>query len=166
MELDAVDGPVAVAEPHHQAALGLRGHRQAGGQALARHHQRVVAAGTEWVPHAAVEVAPVVAVRGNVDTQEWARKLPLTHVLEARGTSLYVIHNLQELDLDPGAAGFGVVISGHSHKPLHFEKAGVLYINPGSAGPRRFNLPVTVARLDIRKKPWHVDYIRCDGGPP
>jgi len=96
------------------------------------------------------EIAPVTAVRGNVDSGAWARKIPLTNVLEAGEVSIYVLHILQDLDLKPEAAGFSVVISGHSHKPLQEAKNGVLYFNPGSAGPRRFSLPVSVGRLKIR----------------
>jgi putative phosphoesterase len=106
-------------------------------------------------------VAPVVAVRGNVDTAAWATHLPATAVAEAGGTLIYVLHDLNELDLDPAAAGFGVVVSGHSHQPGHAERAGVLYVNPGSAGRRRFKLPVTVARLDFGATPWRVEFINC-----
>ncbi len=92
-------------------------------------------------------IAPVTAVRGNVDTEAWAKKIPLTDVLEVDGISIYALHILQHLDLNPKAAGFQVVISGHSHVPKLEEKNGVLYFNPGSAGPRRFKLPVTVGKL-------------------
>lgn len=95
------------------------------------------------------EIAPVVAVRGNVDTGAWADKFPMDEVVNVQGRHLYVLHNLNEIDLDPVAAGFDAVISGHSHKPAIQNKAGVLYLNPGSAGPRRFTLPVAVAGLDI-----------------
>jgi putative phosphoesterase len=94
-------------------------------------------------------IAPVTAVRGNVDIDAWARKIPATNVLEVGAASLYVLHNLNELDLDPGVAGFAAVISGHTHQPKQESRDGVLYFNPGSAGPRRFNLPVTVGRLRI-----------------
>jgi putative phosphoesterase len=106
-------------------------------------------------------VAPVVAVRGNIDTGAWAPALPATAVVEVGGTLIYVLHDLNELDLDPAAAGFGVVVSGHSHKPASTERSGVLYVNPGSAGSRRFKLPVTVARLDLGRKPWNVEFINC-----
>jgi hypothetical protein len=79
----------------------------------------------------------------------WARKLPETEVVEIAGISIYVLHDLAQLDLKPEAAGFNVVISGHSHKPKQETRAGVLYFNPGSAGPRRFKLPVTVGRITI-----------------
>jgi len=104
-------------------------------------------------------IAPVVAVRGNVDTGGWAARLPATAVAEAGPALIYVLHDLNDLDLDPAAAGFHVVVSGHSHKPARSEKAGVLYLNPGSAGPRRFTLPVTVARLDVGQAPWGVEFI-------
>jgi len=107
------------------------------------------------------EVAPVVAVRGNIDTEEWAARLPRTEVLEAKGATLYILHNLSELAIDPAVAGFQIVISGHTHKPNRFEKAGVLYINPGSAGPRRFSLPILVARLRLGERPWEVEFLSC-----
>ncbi len=95
------------------------------------------------------EIAPVTAVRGNVDHGTWARKIPTTNVLEVKGVSIYVLHNLQELDLKPEAAGFAVVVYGHSHVPKQETKNGVLYFNPGSAGPRRFHLPVSLGRLVV-----------------
>jgi len=91
----------------------------------------------------------VTAVRGNIDEGTWARKLPLTEVIEIDGVSIYMLHILEKLDLKPEAAGFRVVVYGHSHVPKIEEKNGVLYFNPGSAGPRRFGLPVTVGRLRI-----------------
>ena len=109
-------------------------------------------------------VAPVVAVRGNIDEGDWAQALPATAVAEAGDAMLYVLHDVHELDLDPAAAGFHVVVSGHSHKPSRTERSGVLYINPGSAGPRRFQLPVTIARLDLGQTPWKVDFIDLTGG--
>ena len=95
-------------------------------------------------------VAPVTAIRGNVDHAAWARRLPATEVVEIAGISIYVLHDLAALDLKPEAAGFKVVISGHSHVPKQEIKSGVLYLNPGSAGPRRFKLPVSVGRITIR----------------
>lgn len=95
------------------------------------------------------ELAPVAAVRGNNDHGTWADALPATDAVEVGGLWLYVLHDLHELDLDPAAAGFAAVIAGHSHKPRLETKRGVLYMNPGSAGPRRFTLPVAVARLRI-----------------
>jgi putative phosphoesterase len=101
-------------------------------------------------------IAPVVAVRGNVDKGEW---LPLTAVVESHATLIYVLHDVHELDLDPAAAGFRIVVSGHSHKALREERGGVLYLNPGAAGPRRFRLPITVARLDLEKAPWEFELV-------
>jgi hypothetical protein len=95
------------------------------------------------------EIAPVTAIRGNVDRDPWARKLPQTEVVELAGISIYVLHDLAQLDLKPEAARFDVVISGHSHVPKHETRDGVLYFNPGSAGPRRFRLPVTIGTLKI-----------------
>jgi putative phosphoesterase len=95
------------------------------------------------------DIAPVTAVRGNIDRDAWARKLPETEALEIAGVSIYILHDLAKLDLKPKAAGFDVVISGHSHVPKQEIRCGVLYFNPGSAGPRRFKLPVTVGKLLI-----------------
>lgn len=96
-------------------------------------------------------LGPVTAIRGNVDREPWARKIPAMNVLEAGGVSIYVLHHLQELDLKPEAAGFAVVVYGHSHVPKQEVNKEVLYFNPGSAGPRRFRLPVTVGRLTVRE---------------
>jgi len=96
-------------------------------------------------------IAPVTAIRGNVDTQPWARTLPETDVIEAEGATIYMLHDLSRLDLKPEAAQMAAVIYGHSHYPKIEEKNGVLYINPGSAGPKRFNLPITVGKLEIKK---------------
>jgi len=95
------------------------------------------------------EIAPTYAVRGNIDTQAWARKLPATEAVAVGSLVLWVLHDRSELDLDPVAAQFAAVIFGHSHKPSIEMQDRVLYLNPGSAGPRRFRLPVTVARLRI-----------------
>jgi uncharacterized protein len=104
-------------------------------------------------------LAPVVAVRGNIDKGAWASQLPLTELAEAGSALIYVLHDIAELDLDPVAAQFNVVVSGHSHQPSQTERNGVMYLNPGSAGPRRFQLPITVARLDLRTLPWRVEFI-------
>ena len=95
-------------------------------------------------------IAPVTAVRGNNDRGAWARELQTTMLVEIGGMSIYMVHDLSELDIDPGAAGVQAVIYGHSHKPRIEERAGVLYVNPGSAGPRRFSLPVSVGFLEIK----------------
>ena len=97
-------------------------------------------------------LAPVTAIRGNVDRDAWARHLPETEVVELAGISIYILHDLAKLDLKAAAAGFRVVISGHSHTPRQEKRDGVLYLNPGSAGPRRFKLPVSVGRLTIREE--------------
>lgn len=93
------------------------------------------------------EIAPLIAIRGNID--KWATDMPDTEFFEVSGRHIYVLHNIKELDLDPQAAGIEVVVSGHSHKPSIHREDGVLYLNPGSAGPRRFALPITLAKLDI-----------------
>ena len=110
-------------------------------------------------------IAPVFAVRGNVDTESWASALPETEVVTTGTATIYVLHDVHALDLNPAAAGFHIVVSGHSHKPVQRESGGVLYINPGSAGPRRFHLPVTIARLDLAQTPWKVDFINLCNTP-
>jgi len=97
-------------------------------------------------------IAPVVAIRGNNDKGSWARRFPETAIVEVGKIRIYVIHNVKELEIDPSTAGFRVVISGHSHRPSVVERDGVLFLNPSSAGPRRFKLLVAVARLRIRGK--------------
>lgn len=96
------------------------------------------------------KIAPVTAIRGNIDRDAWTKRFPETEVVELTGLHIYIIHDVNALDLNPKAAGFAAVISGHSHQPKQEIKDGVLYFNPGSAGPRRFKLPVTVGRLEIR----------------
>jgi uncharacterized protein len=98
------------------------------------------------------EVAPVTAVRGNNDKGAWATEIPEAQLLDINGRRLYVLHDISTLDLDPAAAGIAVVIAGHSHKPAAAERNGVLFLNPGSAGPRRFKLPISVATLRIYAK--------------
>jgi putative phosphoesterase len=92
-------------------------------------------------------IAPLTVVRGNNDTAAWARTIPETARLEMGGVSIYVIHDIKELDIEPAAAGVRVVVSGHSHKPACLERDGVLYVNPGSAGRRRFTLPIAAGEL-------------------
>jgi len=94
-------------------------------------------------------LAPTFAVRGNVDDGGWAQALPMSEIVDVGGPSFYVLHILDELDLDPASAGFAAVIFGHSHKPSIATRDGVLYLNPGSAGPRRFSLPVSLARVRV-----------------
>jgi len=111
------------------------------------------------------EIAPLTAIRGNVDRAAWARKIPATNVLEIRGISIYVLHNLAELNLKPEAAGFAVVVYGHSHVPKQEKKNGVLYFNPGSAGSRRFRLPVTIGRLKVTDGEVFGEIVEiCAGG--
>jgi uncharacterized protein len=105
--------------------------------------------GSPEVIYALQQVAPVFAVCGNVDRGLWAARFPSTQVVEVDKTFLYVLHDRAQLDLDPVAAGFQVVIYGHSHEPSITMEGGVLYLNPGSAGPRRFRLPISLARLNI-----------------
>jgi putative phosphoesterase len=123
---------------------------------------RILHAGDVGAPEiltALEQIAPVTAVRGNIDTQPWSRTLPETDLIEAEGASIYLLHDLSRLDLKPETAGIAAVIYGHSHHPKIEEKNGVLYINPGSAGPRRFNLPVTVGKLKIKKGKLHAELI-------
>ncbi len=94
-------------------------------------------------------IAPVTAIRGNIDTADWAQRYPDTQVVRLAGRSFYVLHDIQELQIDPASSGIDVVVSGHSHRPRIETSGGVLYLNPGSAGPRRFNLPVTLTILEV-----------------
>jgi putative phosphoesterase len=105
------------------------------------------------------EIAPVVAIRGNNDTGAWAKPLPETRSVKSGAVRLFVIHDVKELNCDPTAGGFQVVISGHSHKPSVLTRAGVLFVNPGSAGPRRFKLPIAVGKLFIRNKKVDAELI-------
>jgi putative phosphoesterase len=95
------------------------------------------------------DLAPTFAIRGNVDTETWAARLPPTDIVEVGALLFYVLHNIAELDLDPPTAGFAAVLFGHSHRPSIETRDGVLYLNPGSAGPRRFKLPVSLARVMV-----------------
>jgi len=119
---------------------------------LLRGSEHIIHAGDIGAPEIVPElekIAPVTAIRGNVDTQPWARKFAETEVVELDGLNIYVIHDMNAIDLNPRAAGFAAVISGHSHQPKQETRDGVLYFNPGSAGPRRFKLPISVGRLEI-----------------
>ena len=109
------------------------------------------------------EIAPVTAVRGNMDRGELGRRLPLTEVVSAGDATLYLIHIVEELDLDPVAAGFDAVIYGHTHEPALDRRDGVLWLNPGSAGPRRFDLPVTLARVTVAGGELEVEHVRLTG---
>jgi putative phosphoesterase len=108
------------------------------------------------------DIAPVKAVRGNNDRDPWARGIPDTDVVQVGGIQIYILHNLAEIDLDPAAAGFQVVVSGHSHVPKSERRAGVLYLNPGSAGPRRFKLPVSLARLRVAGNSVEPELVALD----
>ncbi len=103
------------------------------------------------------KIAPVTAVRGNNDKGTWAARIPESEVFKIERYSIYVRHNLAELDVDPAAEGFAAVITGHSHKPKAETRDGVLFLNPGSAGPRRFKLPVTLATLDVGRSGIHAE---------
>jgi uncharacterized protein len=105
--------------------------------------------GTADVIEGLRSIAPVVAVRGNNDKGDWISDIPDSEITEVGSIYIYVLHDLNEIDLSPAVAGFKVVVSGHSHKPVVEEREGVLFVNPGSAGPRRFKLPISVGRMTI-----------------
>lgn len=106
--------------------------------------------GDPTVLESLARIAPVRAIRGNNDRGAWAASLPATEVVELGSHFIYVLHNFKELDLAPAASGFNTVVSGHSHRPAVEKRGDVLFVNPGSAGPRRFTLPVTVATMTLR----------------
>ena len=127
-------------------------------------------AGTDMILHAGdignqqvldtlKDIAPVVAVRGNNDKGEWAKMLSDWEVVEVGKVSIYMLHDVKEIDISPSGAGFHVVVSGHSHRPSVEEHRGVLYINPGSAGPRRFKLPVSLAHLQVTIKTEFIENV-------
>ncbi len=120
--------------------------------------------GKREVLNALQRIAPVLAVRGNVDPPGW-RDIPLTQVVEAGPFVLYMLHNLDHLDLVPEAAGVAAVIYGHSHKPSSSWRNGVLYFNPGSAGRRRFRLPISLGLLRIASGTLHPELITLTPGP-
>lgn len=125
--------------------------------------ERIIHAGDVGDPGILKElaaIAPVTAVRGNVDVGPWAEALPETEVIEAGDASIYVIHNLDKLDLKPEAAGLTAVIYGHSHVPRREMKNGVLYFNPGSAGPRRFKLPISLGRLTVQGSKVEAEIVK------
>jgi len=104
-------------------------------------------------------IAPTIAVRGNVDRDAWAQSLPLTEIVEVGEVRIYVLHDLSDFDLDPRAAELAAVVSGHSHRPTAEVRGGVLFLNPGSAGPRRFSLPLTIAKLRVIGKSLSHEFI-------
>jgi len=108
-------------------------------------------------------ISPVVAVRGNCDRGSWAYDIPMSDMVEAGKYSLYVLHDIGQLDIEPKAAGVDIVIYGHSHRPEAFRKDGVLYLNPGSAGPKRFALPVGLAKLYLDEKTIDYELIKMLG---
>jgi putative phosphoesterase len=127
---------------------------------LLRPEARTFLAGSDYIVHGGdvggadilevlAAMAPLIAVRGNNDKGAWARRLRATELIRVGGIFVYVIHNLEELDIDPVAAGVAVVISGHSHKPAIAERGGILYVNPGSCGPKRFKLPISAAEITV-----------------
>ena len=128
-----------------------------------RGSERIIHAGDVGAPEILDElgsIAPVTAIRGNIDKGAWTRKLPETEVVELGGVSIYVLHDLSQLDLKPEAAGFKVVVYGHSHVPKQAIRNGVLYFNPGSAGPKRFKLPICVGRLSVEAGEVRGEIIR------
>ena len=110
-----------------------------------------------------MEIAPVKAVRGNCDRGKWATKLPGTETVRMENKNIYVLHDLKELNIDPRKAGIDIVISGHSHRAKEERKDGILYINPGSAGPRRFKLPVSLARITLGSNIVDTRFINLEG---
>ena len=127
---------------------------------LMRAEARAFAVGCDYIIHGGdigsaqileelAAIAPLIAVRGNNDTQGWAAHLPETEMIRVGGAFVYAIHDLSQLDIEPHAAGVQVIVSGHSHKPLVEKRAGILYVNPGSCGPRRFKLPISVGELVV-----------------
>ena len=132
--------------------------------ALAGAH-RIIHAGDVEDPEtlkALAQVAPLTAVRGNVDRETWAYKLPLTAAVEAGDISIYVIHDIGQLNLDPATAGFGAVVYGHSHQPSVEERRGVIYVNPGSASRKRFKNKVGIAYLKVRGREITAELIELD----
>lgn len=141
---------------HNHALIGLISDTHG----LVRPQALAALEGVDWIIHAGdigksevIEslktIAPLVAIKGNVDRDRWADSLPETKGLKIGAARIYLIHNVNELDFNPAAKGYQVVISGHSHKPSVITRDGVLFVNPGSAGPRRFKLPVALGKLRI-----------------
>jgi putative phosphoesterase len=120
--------------------------------------------GSEGVLEELATLAPVTAVRGNNDKGPWAETVRETEVLRVGEVCIYIVHDVAELDLDPVAAGFQVVVSGHSHRPSVRERDGVLYVNPGSSGPRRFKLPIAVGELRVVEKSVSARVVELEVG--
>lgn len=105
------------------------------------------------------KIAPLNIIRGNIDKAAWAKKIPVTDFFQIKKTTIYCLHNIQDLDLDPKAAEVNLVISGHTHQPALYEKDGVSFLNPGSVGPRRFSLPISMAKIYLNDGPFRVDFV-------
>ena len=118
--------------------------------------------GNPDIVKALADIAPTFAVRGNVDTAAWAADLPVTELVDVGTRQFFVLHQIAELDFDPAAAGFAAVVFGHSHQPLIETREGVLFLNPGSAGPRRFNLPIAVARVNVSGGRLHPEIVELE----
>ncbi len=121
--------------------------------------------GTSDILAQLASLAPTIAVRGNNDKGPWAADLPEREWIDIDGVLIHLLHDIADLDVDPAAAGIQVIIAGHSHRPLIEQRAGTLYLNPGSAGPRRFKLPVTVAILEIEESRASARIVELDVGP-
>lgn len=135
-------------------------------RASLRNHGHIIHAGdvgNESVLAELATIAPVTAVRGNNDKGAWAEALAETELIRFGDVPVYVIHDLAQLDIDPVSAGVRVIVSGHSHRPLVRERDGVLYVNPGSAGPRRFKLPIAVAELTIDRESVRARIVELGG---
>ncbi|NMA01530.1 MAG: metallophosphoesterase family protein [Clostridia bacterium] len=115
--------------------------------------------GSEKVLNDLKQIAPVYAVRGNCDQEEWAKKLPRTEIVEVASNLIYLIHDIQQINIDPKTAGLSIVIYGHSHRPAIDKKEGIYYLNPGSIGPKRFNLPISLAKIIIEDKKINIEII-------
>jgi putative phosphoesterase len=119
--------------------------------------------GSPEVLNALERIAPVYAVRGNNDRDAWGRSLPLTQVVELGEHLVYLLHDIADLDVDPAAAGFAAVVYGHSHKARIEKRDGVMYLNPGSAGPRRFSLPIALARVRVSQEGLAAELVELEG---
>ncbi len=116
--------------------------------------------GSQFILESLEKIAPVTAVRGNCDYKGWSHVLPVHQLIEVEGVYFYLLHDLDQLDVDPVAADISVVISGHTHQPKLDRVGGTLYLNPGSAGPRRFDYPISVARIEIRNRKVYPEIIQ------
>src|ERR1700674_2398396 len=142
---------------------------------LMRAQARAFAIGCDYIVHGGdigsaeildelAALAPLIAVRGNNDTEPWAARLPVSELIRVGHVFVSVIHNRADLDIDPGAAGVRVIVSGHSHKPMVDERDGILYVNPGSSGPRRFKLPISVGEIIVSGSAVNARLVDLSGG--